>query len=73
MNVSELLIHGKCPRCGNSLQINYNLIEPATTNTPTTTKSTNETGSANQMQNLDETLFDPEFPTQSIKDLIEGE
>jgi len=67
-SVSELLLHGRCQRCGNSMQINYSMIDSSqaqTSNTQTT--STNE-----QVVNLDETLFgNEEMSSDALRDIIE--
>ena len=67
MNLHELLIHGKCARCGNSLQINFNIVDsgkPAETQSAKTEEA--------QPVNLDESLFgeSSELPSDAIKDLI---
>ena len=67
MGVTELLIHGKCSRCGNSLQINYSVIEPQSGTAPTSQTQSSESS----LPNLDQALFEPEMPSESIKELIE--
>lgn len=71
MSISELLLHGKCSRCGNSLQINFTLIEPSSSTTPSSASSTGSTSSGG-MVNVDESLFEPDIPNDVIKDLMEG-
>ena len=63
--MSELSIAGRCNRCGNSMQINYSIIDK--TATESTTKSTDPA----PLVNLDESLFTPEIPTDAIRDLME--
>jgi len=66
MAMSELLLHGKCPSCNNSLQLNFNMVgsEEKPADKPTETTET-------PAVNLDETLFEPELPSSEIKELIE--
>lgn len=67
--ISELLLHGRCPRCGNSLQINYNLVEPGQ-NTQSSQVSS-ASSSSSEMVNLDQTLFGQDIASDALKDLIE--
>lgn len=66
LDLNELLLSGKCTRCGNNLQLTYNIVEKA------------EVGNSSEQQeeseptvNLDESLFTPEIPSDTIKDLME--
>lgn len=66
--ISELLLHGRCPRCGNSMQINYTLVDQ-TTNQQSTQSTSN---SSEQVVNLDETLFGTEdMSSDALRDIIE--
>jgi len=67
--ISELLLHGRCQRCGNSLQINYNLVEPGQSTQPSSVSSTSS--SSSEMVNLDQTLFGQDIASDALKDLIE--
>lgn len=73
LSLSELQIHGKCERCGNTLQLNYSIIKEgesaqvSSESESTATSSSEDSG----MVNLDETLFEPEIASDTIKDLIE--
>lgn len=69
MSVTELVLHGRCQQCGNSLQINFNVIDPTSQSHPTTptAKSPSDSG----MVNVDESLFEQEIPSDIIRDLME--
>jgi len=67
MAMSELLLHGKCPSCSNSLQLNFNVVGES----DKPEEKPPETGGETPTVNLDETLFEPELPSSEIKDLIE--
>ena len=71
MAISEILMHGKCTRCGNSLQLNYTLVEQQNQSNQAST-NTQSTAEPTSTPNLDQALFDQEFPNESIKDLIDG-
>lgn len=71
LEMKELLIAGKCTRCGSSLQISYSLVaESPSTSTPSSTTSSSSSSSGD-MVNLDETLFSPEIPSDTLRDLME--
>lgn len=66
LDLNELLLAGRCSRCGNSLQLTFNIVD----------KSSSTQGAAVSEQpatavNLDESLFTPEIPSNTIKDLME--
>ncbi|MDO8553653.1 MAG: hypothetical protein Q7S22_02505 [Candidatus Micrarchaeota archaeon] len=65
--LSELLIHGRCQKCGNSLQINFSMVDPSQPAQQSSSSSSSET----PMINIDQSLFEPEITSESIKDLIE--
>lgn len=69
MQISDLLLHGKCLQCNSSIQINFSLIGQEQTASSTTESSSSSSDSG--MVNLDETLFEPEIPSSALKDLIE--
>jgi hypothetical protein len=68
--LSEVLIHGKCERCGNTLQLNFSIVKEGES-VPVQSGSTKSSSGEEAMVNLDETLFEPELPSDTIKDLIE--
>ncbi len=65
MELSELLVAGKCPHCGSTLQLNYNLLE----------KAEDQSAPAQEEKKpdvqLDESMFEPQIPSEAIKELIE--
>ena len=66
LDMNELTLAGRCNRCGNSMQINYSVVEKgASTATPAQSTQTSE------MVNIDESLFTPELPSDAIRDLME--
>jgi len=68
MTLNELLVYGKCPQCNNSLQLNFNIVEPSV---PSTTSSqTVENALPNP--HIDDNMMEPEFPSDAIRDLIDG-
>ena len=69
MELNELLIHGNCSRCGNSLQLNFNIVNKAGESDE---KSSKTTTSEETNVNLDETLFNEpaDLPSEAIKDLM---
>ncbi len=67
MSINELMVQGRCIRCGNSIQINFNVVEPSSTSSFSSASSAEET----KIVNIDETLFEPEVPSDVIRDLIE--
>ena len=70
LDMSELLLAGKCTRCGNSLQLSFNIVsksegEGQAPQTQSTTESSGPTVS------IDDALFTPDIPSDTIKDLME--
>lgn len=68
MALNELQVHGRCQRCGNSLQLNFNIVEKEDEKG----EGTSESASGDEANvNLDEALFnEPELPSDAIKDLM---
>lgn len=67
MSISELVLQGRCHRCGNSLQINFSIIDSTSSSQPVQSSQATETG----MVNVDESLFQEEIPSNIIRDLME--
>ncbi len=68
MSITELVLHGRCQQCGNSLQVNFNIIESSSQTKPAIGSSgATDTG----MVNVDESLFEQEIPSNVIRDLME--
>jgi len=75
MVLSELLVHGKCQRCGNSLQLNFNIIDSSGQPVKSDSAESSSPQSADTPTvNLDETLFNEpaDLPSDTIRDLIES-
>ncbi|HSB46740.1 MAG TPA: hypothetical protein VLD37_01915 [Candidatus Bilamarchaeum sp.] len=64
LEVKEVMFAARC-RCGSTLQVNYSLV--GDTNYSPAQKS-EESG---QMVNLDETLFAPEIPSDTLRDIMD--
>lgn len=70
--INELLLHGRCQKCGNSMQINYNVIDSSQSQQSSMQSSSVSSASSEQMVNLDETLFgSEEMSSDALRDLIE--
>lgn len=68
MNLNELLVYGKCPRCGNSLQVNFNIVGAEA-------KPPEATSSESSSVNFENTIFDA--PTEiseseNIEEIIDS-
>jgi hypothetical protein len=66
LDVRELLFAGKC-RCGNSVQISYSIVGDTAVVSPP--KPSDNTSSP--LVNIDESLFTPDIPSDTLKDLME--
>ena len=67
--ISELLLHSRCQKCGNSMQINYSVVDQ---NQSQQASSASSQSSSEQVVNLDETLFgSEEMSSDALRDLIE--
>lgn len=73
MQINELQFHGKCLQCNSSIQVTFGLMGTESTASSTSSSSSSSSSSAGEQPliNLDETLFEPELPTDALKDLIE--
>ena len=73
LEMKELLIAGKCTRCGSSLQISYSLVADGSVSTGTSLSSTSSSSASpsDGMVNLDDTIFSPDIPSDTLKDLME--
>jgi hypothetical protein len=67
LEVKELLFAGKC-RCGNSVQISYSIVgeQAASQSAPRA-----EPDITSGLVNIDESLFTPDIPSDTLKDLME--
>jgi hypothetical protein len=66
LEVRELLFAGKC-RCGNSVQISYSIVGDSAVQAPPKPSS----GADAPLVNIDESLFTPEIPSDTLRDLME--
>jgi len=68
LSLNELMIQGKCSRCGNSLQLNYNIVDTGEKKAGQSPPASSEDATVN----LDESLFNEpaELPSDAIRDLI---
>jgi len=73
MALSELLIHGRCQKCGNSLQLNFNIVDQSGQK-PASEQPVMSASAEPASVNLDETLFNEpaDIPSDTIRDLIES-
>jgi ribosomal protein S27E len=74
MALSELLVHGRCQKCGNSLQLNFNIVDSSGQSAKTDSAQSQSQGAEAPAVNLDETLFNEpaDIPSETIRDLIES-
>ena len=64
LEVREVMFAGKC-RCGSTLQVSYSLVGGAHA------AESQKTESSEGMINLDDTLFAPEMPSDTLRDIME--
>ncbi len=64
LDLRELLVAGKCSRCGATMQVSYGIIGESKPSQPGTSTSDN-------MVNIDESLFTPEIPSDTLRDLMD--
>ncbi len=72
VELKELLISGKCTKCGSAMQITYSLVDASTQSQQQSTYSS--TSSSNPLPNLDESIFgsgSAEIESDTLKDLME--
>jgi len=77
IGLNELLIYGRCVQCGNSLQLNYNLVDAnpssqSPSSGSTTTYSSSDIGDALPGVPIDDSMMKEDIPSEEIKDLIDG-
>ncbi|NYZ74023.1 hypothetical protein H0O00_02685 [Candidatus Micrarchaeota archaeon] len=72
LEMKELLVAGRCTRCGSSLQISYSLVGDSSSTSLSSTSSASSSSSSGDMVNLDEALFgSQETPSDNLKNLME--
>jgi hypothetical protein len=65
LEVRELLFAGRC-RCGNSVQISYSIVGDSAVQA-----APKPSGTDAPLVNIDESLFTPEIPSDTLRDLME--
>jgi len=70
LDMRELVLSGKCSRCGSAMQINYSIVGAASSG-PVSQSSSSSSGDQSPLINIDESLFTPEIPSDAIRDLME--
>ena len=66
LELKELVFAGVCSSCGNTIQVNYNIVERA----GTTPKQPEMPQQSDPAVNLDDTLFSENLPSDALKDLM---
>lgn len=64
LEMRELVVAGKCTKCGSTLQITYNIVGESA-------PAKAEEAPSEQVVNIDESLFTPEIPSDALRDLME--
>jgi hypothetical protein len=64
LDLRELIVSGKCSRCGSAMQVSYNVIETQQSSEPM--QAPEETS-----VNLDDTLFNSDIPSDTLRDIME--
>jgi ribosomal protein S27E len=73
MEINELLVFGKCPSCGNSLQLNYAVGSPQQAQGQTAlTDNPLPPPPETSQSNIDDSMMKQDLPTEAIRDLIES-
>jgi hypothetical protein len=71
LDMRELILSGKCSRCGSAMQINYSIVDPNASSQPSSSSSSSSSSDQAPLVNIDESLFTPEIPSDAIRDLME--
>jgi CRISPR/Cas system-associated protein Cas10 (large subunit of type III CRISPR-Cas system) len=70
LDMKELILSGKCSRCGSAMQINYSIVD-ANASPQSSSSSSSSSSEQAPLINIDESLFTPEIPSDAIRDLME--
>lgn len=62
LDLKELVFAGVCGNCGNTIQVNYNIVEKQAEQKPEESEP--------QSVNLDDALFSEEMPSDTLKDIM---
>ncbi len=72
LEMKELILSGKCSRCGSAMQINYSIVDANASSSQSSSSSSSSSASDQApLVNIDESLFTPEIPSDAIRDLME--
>lgn len=71
LDMKELILSGKCSRCGSAMQINYSIVDASASSSQSSQSSSSSSSSEAPLVNIDESLFTPEIPSDAIRDLME--
>jgi hypothetical protein len=65
LDLRELLVAGKCGRCGAAMQVSYGIVGESGSS------QSSSSSSSDPVVNIDESLFTPEIPSDTLRDLME--
>lgn len=68
LDMRELVLSGKCSRCGSAMQINYSVVDQSA---PPSSQPSQSGSEQAPLVNIDESLFTPEIPSDAIRDMME--
>jgi hypothetical protein len=71
LEMKELILSGKCSRCGSAMQINYSIVDANAQPSQSSSSSSGSSSDQAPLVNIDESLFTPEIPSDAIRDLME--
>ncbi len=71
LEMKELILSGKCSRCGSAMQINYSIVDANAAPSQQSSSSSGSVSDQTPLVNIDESLFTPEIPSDAIRDLME--
>ncbi len=65
LDLRELLVAGKCARCGATMQVSYGIIGESKPS------QSGASSTGEPVVNIDESLFTPEIPSDTLRDLMD--
>ncbi len=65
LDLRELLVAGRCARCGATMQVSYGIIGESKSSQAGASASTEG------VVNIDESLFTPDIPSDTLRDLMD--
>jgi hypothetical protein len=72
LSLNDLLIQGKCTSCGGSLQLNYSLVDSGSTSSYPSSSSSSAVQEALPTVPIEDNMVEEEFPSDAIRDLMDG-